>query len=196
MSDDDLRLGDDERLHALNVLGNHYAAGRLDMTEFDERSKAVAAARTVSAVRPAFGDLPGGVPLVVEHGSIRKLDVDDTDSAPAVVSGTSAVREGELELQKLLVRGRRVEVMDGIIVGATLVVFLVLQFVVGWGFAWIVWPSLALTLGIPRALAGFSDDDEELYDELKEAAGEERKARLREASKRIAELGDGRENRS
>ena len=83
--------------------------------------------------------------------------------------------------------------MDGIVIGVTLVSFLILQFVVGWQFAWIVWPALALTMSIPRAIMRFSDSDEELYDELKGEDEKARKARLKAADQRIRELGDGRE---
>ncbi|HIW69543.1 MAG TPA: DUF1707 domain-containing protein, partial [Candidatus Dietzia merdigallinarum] len=39
----DLLLSDAERLHALTALGDHYAAGRLDDSEFHARSGDVAA---------------------------------------------------------------------------------------------------------------------------------------------------------
>ncbi|WFR73073.1 DUF1707 domain-containing protein [Prescottella defluvii] len=70
---DDLLLSDDERLHALNAISEHYAAGRLDSSEFYDRSGAIASARTLDAMRDSFRGLPGGLPLDVIDGHIRKL---------------------------------------------------------------------------------------------------------------------------
>ena len=193
-----LRLGDAERLHALTALGDHYASGRLDDAEFHQRSGDVAAARTLGALTASFRDLPGGVPLRSVDGAIVQAATGATaggelvpasSSSPAVPSRSDADRE----LDDLRRRGRAVESMDGIVIGVTLVSFLILQFVVGWQFAWIVWPALALTLSIPRVIMRFSDSDEELYDELKGEDEKARKARLKAADQRIRELGDGRE---
>lgn len=192
MTDDgksnDVLLSDNERLHALNVLSNHYAAGRLDTAEFYDRSGAVSAARTLKDAAAPFAALPGGVPLRLDNGIVRKVDTE--------VGGDVAVphesRSAENELESLIRRGRRIEALDGVILGVTLVSFLVLQFLVDWDFAWIVWPSLLLTLGLPRLLMEFSDEDEELYEELKESDKDARATRLREAAKRINELERGR----
>ncbi|WP_203338087.1 DUF1707 SHOCT-like domain-containing protein [Nocardioides limicola] len=63
---DHLRIGDEERRQAIEVLGEHFAAGRLDREEYDERCRSVWNARTNAAIRPLFADLPGaraGVPV-------------------------------------------------------------------------------------------------------------------------------------
>lgn len=197
---DDLLLSDAERLHALTVLGDHYAAGRLDDPEFHARSGDVAAARTLAQVRESFRDLPGGVPLESVDGMIvQSATADGGDLAPTSSSSTGAsspaTRDVDADLAELRRKGKLVESMDGIVIGVTLVTFLVLQFVVGWGFAWIVWPSLALTLGIPRLILRYDDSDEEAYEEVKKADQKAREARLRAATDRIRELGDGREPR-
>lgn len=185
---DDVLLSDNERLHALNVLSNHYAAGRLDTSEFYDRSGEVSAARTLKDAAAPFAALPGGVPLRLENGIVRKVD----DGAPsAEVAVTNESPSAETELASLVKRGRRVEALDGVILGITLVSFLVLQFLLDWDYAWIVWPSLILTLGLPRLLMEFSDEDEELYEELKESEKGARAKRLREAAKRINELERG-----
>ncbi|MFN3600024.1 MAG: DUF1707 domain-containing protein [Dietzia sp.] len=190
---DDLLLSDTERLHALTALGDHYAAGRLDDPEFHSRSGDVAAARTLGQLREPFGDLPGGVPLRSVDGHIvQNASTTGGELVPAS-SSSPAVPDPDRELDDLRKRGQTVETLDGLVLGATLVAFLILQFVVGWDYAWIVWPSLALTLGLPRAILRFTDSDEELYDELKEADDEARAERLRAANERIRELGDGRE---
>ncbi|MBB1030472.1 DUF1707 domain-containing protein [Dietzia sp. SLG310A2-38A2] len=192
---DDLLLSDTERLHALTSLGDHYAAGRLDDPEFHSRSGDIAAARTLGQLRGSFSDLPGGMPLTSVDGMIVQSAAAGGGELVRASSSSPAVSDPDRELQDLRKRGRTVETLDGLVLGATLVAFLVLQFVVGWDYAWIVWPSLVLTLGVPRAILQFTDSDEELYEELKESDDEARKERLRAATERIRELGDGRETR-
>ena len=63
-----------------------------------------------------------------------------------------------------------------------------LQLVVDWDHAWVVWPSLVLTLSIPRMILRFGDTDEEIYEELKDSEATSRKKRLHEAANRIHEL--------
>ena len=53
----DLRLSDADREDAIARLSEHYAAGRLDKEEFDERSDAVWTAKTGSDLAPIFADL-------------------------------------------------------------------------------------------------------------------------------------------
>src|SRR5699024_9836897 len=113
--------------------------------------------------------------------------------SPPTAGGVPAHRDVDAELAELRKRGKTIEALDGVVVGVTLVAFLILQFVVGWGFAWIVWPSLALTLGIPRLVLRYDDDDEKTYEKLKKADQKAREERLRAANDRIRELGDGRE---
>ena len=192
---DDLLLSDAERLHALTALGDHYAAGRLDDPEFHSRSGDIAAARTLGQLRGSFSDLPGSVPLSSVDGMIVQSATAAGGELVRTSSSSPAASDPDRELQDLRKRGKTVETLDGLVLGATLVAFLVLQFVVGWDYAWIVWPSLVLTLGVPRAILQFTDSDEELYEELKESDDEARKERLRAATERIRELGDGRETR-
>lgn len=200
----DLLLSDAERLHALTALGDHYAAGRLDDSEFHARSGDVAAARTLRQLRGSFNDLPGGMPLTSVDGMIVQSAIAaDGVGAGGVVASSSgassspvpAHRDVDAELAELRKRGKTIEALDGVVVGVTLVAFLILQFVVGWNFAWIVWPSLALTLGIPRLILRYNDDDEATYEKLKKADQKAREDRLRAANDRIRELGDGREGR-
>ena len=54
-----LRLSDADRQQALEVLGEHFAQGRLDRDELDERSDAVWSAKTHGDLSPLFADLPG-----------------------------------------------------------------------------------------------------------------------------------------
>ena len=70
-----LRLSDDERLHALNALGEHYAAGRIDMSEFEDLSGRAADARRLGDLDGLFTGLPGGIPLAVSGGALVKRDI-------------------------------------------------------------------------------------------------------------------------
>jgi hypothetical protein len=53
----DLRLSDADRDKAVARLSEHYAVGRLDKEEFDERSDAVWSAKTEADLAPIFADL-------------------------------------------------------------------------------------------------------------------------------------------
>ena len=53
----EMRLSDLDRDRAVARLSEHYAAGRLDKDEFDERSDAVWTARTAADLEPIFADL-------------------------------------------------------------------------------------------------------------------------------------------
>ena len=204
---DDLLLSDAERLHALTVLGDHYASGRLDDSQFHARSGDVAAARTLAQLRDSFADLPGGTPLTSVDGMIVQSatagggEVALSSSSPSSLvpaptgARTPATRDADADLEDLRRRGKLVESLDGVVIGLTLITFLVLQIVVDWQYAWMVWPSLVLTLGIPRLALRFTDSDEKTYEKLKKADEKAREERLRAASERIRELGDRREKR-
>lgn len=53
-----LRIGDAEREQASNLLAEHFAAGRLTLPEFTERSDAAASARSVYDLARLTADLP------------------------------------------------------------------------------------------------------------------------------------------
>ncbi|WP_072751358.1 DUF1707 SHOCT-like domain-containing protein [Rhodococcus maanshanensis] len=173
-------------MHALNVVSEHYAAGRLDTTEFYDRSEVIASARTLDVMRGAFRGLPGGVPLEQVDGRLRKIPVGEDN--PAAIASRTTSTGADAELSSLRRRGGLIDSLDGVIFGVTLVTFLVLQVVVDWDYAWVVWPSLLITLSLPRMILRFSDADEEIYGELKDAEAKSRKKRLQEATERILEL--------
>jgi TM2 domain-containing membrane protein YozV len=58
MSSPKVRVGNAEREAAVRELGEAYAAGRLDAQEYEERTTAAYAARTVEDLAPLFADLP------------------------------------------------------------------------------------------------------------------------------------------
>ncbi|MBF6133601.1 DUF1707 domain-containing protein [Nocardia otitidiscaviarum] len=59
----DIRIGTAEREDAMRRLSDHFAAGRLSVAEFDERSAIVAAAVTRGDLEQVFTDLPAPVSL-------------------------------------------------------------------------------------------------------------------------------------
>lgn len=54
----EIRIGTAEREQAMQRLSDHFAAGRLSVAEFDERSAVVAAALTRGDLDQVFTDLP------------------------------------------------------------------------------------------------------------------------------------------
>lgn len=54
----EIRIGTTEREQALNLLSEHFAAGRLTVSEFDERSLVVTNATTRGELEHVFADLP------------------------------------------------------------------------------------------------------------------------------------------
>ena len=57
-----IRIGDAERDQAVSVLGDHFAAGRLNREELDERIDQAMQAKFTTDLRPLFVDLPGSEP--------------------------------------------------------------------------------------------------------------------------------------
>ena len=53
-----IRIGTAEREQAVKALGEHFAQGRLEPAEFEERMSAAYAARTASELDRLFDDLP------------------------------------------------------------------------------------------------------------------------------------------
>jgi hypothetical protein len=60
-----VRIGSAERDAALEALGAHLRADRLDPHEYGQRASQVATARYATDLTPLFDDLPGGVPAVI-----------------------------------------------------------------------------------------------------------------------------------
>lgn len=61
----EVRIGTSEREQAQSALGEHFSQGRLDITEFEERSSLATGARTVGDLAAVFLDLPGGLPAAL-----------------------------------------------------------------------------------------------------------------------------------
>jgi len=63
--DGQLRVGDAERHKAAMALGEHFATGRLDQQEYDDRVQAAYAAHTRTDLQRLFLDLPEPAPFRV-----------------------------------------------------------------------------------------------------------------------------------
>jgi hypothetical protein len=57
-----VRVGDDERNKAVELLSEHLTDGRLSQTEFNDRLSIVLGARTAEEIEQLFEDLPGPNP--------------------------------------------------------------------------------------------------------------------------------------
>ena len=71
-----LRASDRDRDVVLRVLGEAFADGRLDRTEYDERADAVARAKTMGELPPVMADLVAAAPLVPTEG-LRSQAVEE-----------------------------------------------------------------------------------------------------------------------
>lgn len=69
-----LRVGDVERENAARALGEHYARGRLEQDEYDERLEAAFRARTQGDLMALFRDLPEKRPVVASPAAPIRRD--------------------------------------------------------------------------------------------------------------------------
>lgn len=67
MSPDEIRIGDTERDAVMVALHDHFAQGRLDNAELDERLEATLTAKTQGELRTIVRDLPGDSGLKPAH---------------------------------------------------------------------------------------------------------------------------------
>ena len=62
---DTLRIGTQEREEAVQILGEHFAAGRLAVDEYEQRVAGALEAQTQGQLRPLFDDLPAPYPQFI-----------------------------------------------------------------------------------------------------------------------------------
>src|SRR5215467_11964606 len=100
---DEVRIGDAERDEALRLLGEHLAAGRLDLEEHSERSSRLISARTRGQIRAVFTDLPDPHPSLDSPPSAPVAKKPEPSQPPAVPQGRgAAVRKFAAGLTALL----------------------------------------------------------------------------------------------
>ncbi|MEU4823267.1 DUF1707 domain-containing protein [Actinomadura sp. NPDC023710] len=86
---DEIRIGDAERDAVMVALHDHFAEGRLDRPELDERLEAVLAAKTRGDLRPLVRDLPSptGLPEPAEEAPWRSPPGSAWEPGMAVMFG-------------------------------------------------------------------------------------------------------------
>lgn len=173
----ELRLGDSDRNAAIDSLSSHYVEGRLSLEEFDERSSGVMKALTFGELDPLFEGLPGGVPLV-----------PDTAGHPVAKAVAVPAEDPERDLAELARKGKVMDKVDGIAFTLAAVFFFASIFFLHVPHAWLAWLAAFAVSLIGRAIVGFDDKDEEVWEEIKEKETAERSERLKIALERRREL--------
>ncbi|HSN42797.1 MAG TPA: DUF1707 domain-containing protein [Propionibacteriaceae bacterium] len=137
------RIGDRERDEAVARLREHHAAGRLDLSEFSDRMTRALEARTRSDLAPLFVDLPddlGGDVLGIVGGDVRGgLPAVRT---PAPLPQGAAADAGD-EVAKA--PDNAAPAWFNGLVGAAFPIALIICFMTGWRFWWII--LLPMVLG-------------------------------------------------
>jgi hypothetical protein len=85
-----LRIGDEERNKAVELLSDHLAEGRLTQSEFNDRLGLVLSAKTNADIEPVFTDLPG--PNPGRPADLESLEEQDRREANALLAKDKAER--------------------------------------------------------------------------------------------------------
>jgi hypothetical protein len=115
------RIGTAERDAALDALGEHMRAGRLDPDEYSERATRLSAVRYLEDLAPLFKDLPGGVPAAVARSGPGGAPVPAVDGQQSAEPFTA--RYG----------GRLMAAIGPICV----LLFFIFGFAGGWSWSWL-----------------------------------------------------------
>jgi uncharacterized protein DUF1707/TM2 domain-containing protein len=98
---DALRIGTAEREDAVRILGEHFAAGRLPMDEYEDRVTVALEAQTFGDLRPLFKDLPAPHPGFMTQPALPAAPLPvpvHGSSAPVVYSDKSKIAAGLLQI--------------------------------------------------------------------------------------------------
>ncbi|MEV4600074.1 DUF1707 domain-containing protein [Amycolatopsis sp. NPDC049253] len=87
-----LRISDQERESALNALGEHMSAGRIDIDEYGERSARITAAKTRGELAGLFDDLPAPHPVYGGAAPLAPAPVPAAPPVPAPAPQTAVAR--------------------------------------------------------------------------------------------------------
>src|SRR5699024_4733932 len=184
----DVRVGDKERTHVLELLSAHFADGYIDVHEFEERTGHAATARTRGDLDSLLKDLPSGNSLA----AVLSLnpEVQEQQKSPHAVAPKSSDRE----LDELIQRGKTVQRLDSTIWTVAMVLFFVFMFLTEWSYFWL-FPVAPVCVSIAvLAIYKLDDDEEEIYKEIADKEQSERAQRLRKAAERRREL-EGKKHR-
>ena len=125
-----IRIGTAERDAAIQALGEHMSAGRLDADEYGDRVAAASAARYRSDLEPLFADLPGGA------GALSAAPSSAPSPAPAAApTGPPAYVDAT---GRTPLGGRVGTTVVALSPFLALALFFVIGAQGGWSFAWIV----------------------------------------------------------
>ncbi|WP_067458050.1 DUF1707 SHOCT-like domain-containing protein [Actinomadura macra] len=139
---DEIRIGDTERDAVMVALHDHFAAGRLDRDELDERLGTALAAKTHGDLRGLVRDLPGP----------SGLAEPERNPAPSYGPVPWGPHPGHRQLSHQHWHPHRGHRHGGFPKGPLLLgVFLVLAFTVGPGMGFLVILQIALVLWVVRA---------------------------------------------
>jgi hypothetical protein len=86
-----MRIGDEERNKAVELLSDHLADGRLTQSEFNDRLGLIIHARTAEDLEPIFLDLPG--PNPGRPSDLERLEEQQRREANALLAETRAKRQ-------------------------------------------------------------------------------------------------------
>jgi len=130
-----IRAGDADRDSVVRLLQRHYQAGRLTVTELEERTQQAFAARTLGDLAPVMADLP-------EEAA--------PPARPAAAPGPATVECGR--------GGGRPFSRQLASFGVTMLGLVAIWALTGHGYFWPVWPMLGWGMGLAsRGLRGGSD---------------------------------------
>ncbi|SNR89921.1 DUF1707 SHOCT-like domain-containing protein [Actinomadura mexicana] len=149
---DEIRIGDAERDAVMVALHDHFAEGRLDRPELDERLEAVLAAKTRGDLRPLVRDLPSptGLPEPPEKAPWESPPGSAWEPGAAVVFGGPGHPAWHRHRRHMAHRhrGRPVFPVFPLLFAA----FLVLAFTAGPGTGALVVLQIALAAWVVRAV--------------------------------------------
>ena len=97
---DDLRIGTQEREDAVRVLGDHFAAGRLPVDEYEKRVTDALEAQIRGDLRPLFTDLPAPYPpfMIPPVAPIIAAPVYPLSPYPVAYSDKNRIAAGVLQI--------------------------------------------------------------------------------------------------
>jgi len=127
VSQNDMRVGDSERDETAAQLSEHFAAGRLDHSEFAERTTQALSARTRGELDLVLNDLPV-LPVAVKPST---TPAPTADVSPAQLSERAEWRRSTLTTWAVFA-----------------VFFVILWAVTGAGYFWPVFPILGWGIGV------------------------------------------------
>lgn len=127
MSEHEMRVGDSERDETASQLSEHFAAGRLDHSEFAERTEQALSARTRGELDLVLNDLPA-LPVTAKPSTSTPAT---TEVSPSQLSERAEWRRSTLSTWAVFA-----------------VFFVILWAVTGGGYFWPVFPILGWGIGV------------------------------------------------